>query len=87
MLVGEALAGVIIRTAAMGHHILGNWVNVTYASAEGEGELGFVVAPAGVEFGQWAADMVGTYASVLNGVLHIPHLAASMVELLLVMVS
>ncbi len=84
---GEALAGVIIKTAAMGHHILSNWVNVTYASGEGEGEMGFVVAPAGVEFARWAADMVGTYASVLNGVLHIPDLAASMVELLLILVS
>lgn len=84
---GEALAGVIEKAAAIGHWILSDWVNVTDASAEGGGQLEFAVTPTGVGFARWAAETVVTYAGVVDGVVHFPRLAASMVELLLELVA
>ncbi|MDM8000343.1 MAG: hypothetical protein QUS33_10160 [Dehalococcoidia bacterium] len=86
MSVGEALAGVIIKAAAIGHHILGNWVVVTNASAEDGGRLEFVVSPVGIEFGRRTAEIVESYASVLAAIVDIPDLSVSIVRLLSVLV-
>jgi len=79
---GEALAGIILRLASMGHSILNSWVNVTNATGDGEGQFGFAVLPAGVGVAQWAASMVELYASLIAQLSHVPKLVDSMVTLL-----
>lgn len=82
---GEALAGVVLKAAAILHSILNGWVNVTNVAGENGNQMGFSLVPAGVSFAQWMADVTEAYAAFANEIAHIPLLGASIANLLLVL--
>ncbi len=84
---GESLAGIVLYLATMMHSTLSDWVGVTYVADSSGSDLAFSVLPEGADFAQWAANTMEQWASLVNGVVHLPLVVADMINLVLAALS